>query len=48
MSFNSDSRSPSQLNYSDTDVAGLKREMLRLWYRDGQSEPWRCWASLYK
>jgi len=28
------------LNYSDTDVAGLKRETLRLWYRNGQGEPW--------
>jgi hypothetical protein len=28
------------VNYSDTDVAGLKRETLRLWYRNGQGEPW--------
>ena len=28
------------LNYSDTDVVGLKRETLRLWYRNGLGEPW--------
>jgi hypothetical protein len=28
------------LNYSDTHVAGLKHEMLRLWYRNSQGEPW--------
>lgn len=28
------------LNYSDTDVAGLKRETLRLWTRSGPGEPW--------
>jgi hypothetical protein len=28
------------VHYSDTEVAGLKRETLRLWYRDGQGEPW--------
>jgi len=28
------------VNYSDTEVAGLKRETLRLWYRNGQGEPW--------
>ncbi len=28
------------IHYSDTDVAGLKRETLRLWYRNGPGEPW--------
>jgi hypothetical protein len=28
------------VTYSDTDVAGLKRETLRLWYRNGVGEPW--------
>jgi hypothetical protein len=28
------------LHYSDTDVIGLKRETLRLWSRNGESEPW--------
>jgi hypothetical protein len=28
------------VGYSDTDVAGLKRETLRLWYREGPGEPW--------
>ncbi len=28
------------VNYSNADVAGLKRETLRLWYRNGQGEPW--------
>ncbi len=28
------------VNYSDTDVAGLKRETLRLWYRNSPGEPW--------
>jgi uncharacterized repeat protein (TIGR01451 family) len=28
------------LHYSDTDVAGLKGETLRLWYRNGVGEPW--------
>jgi hypothetical protein len=26
--------------YSDTDAAGLKRETLRLWYREGPGQPW--------
>ena len=28
------------LHYTDTDVAGLKRETLRLWTRSGPDEPW--------
>jgi len=28
------------VNYSDTDVTGLKRETLRLWYRNSLGEPW--------
>ncbi len=28
------------VHYSDTDVSGLKRETLRLWYRNGAGEPW--------
>jgi hypothetical protein len=28
------------LHYSATDVIGLKRETLRLWYRNGIGEPW--------
>jgi hypothetical protein len=28
------------VHYSDTDVAGLKRETLRLWYRNSVGEPW--------
>jgi hypothetical protein len=28
------------MNYTDTDVAGLKRETLRLWTRSGPSGPW--------
>jgi hypothetical protein len=28
------------VNYSDTDVAGLKRETLRLWYRNSPGAPW--------
>jgi uncharacterized repeat protein (TIGR01451 family) len=28
------------LNYSDTDVVGLKRETLRLWTRSGPEGPW--------
>jgi uncharacterized repeat protein (TIGR01451 family) len=28
------------LHYSDTDVIGLKRETLRLWYRNSAGEPW--------
>jgi uncharacterized repeat protein (TIGR01451 family) len=28
------------VHYSDTDVAGLKRETLRLWYRNSPGEPW--------
>jgi len=28
------------VNFSDTDVAGLKRETLRLWYRNSPGEPW--------
>jgi len=28
------------LDYTDTDVAGLKRETLRLWTRTGPGEPW--------
>jgi uncharacterized repeat protein (TIGR01451 family) len=28
------------VHYSDTDVAGLKRETLRLWYRNSLGEPW--------
>jgi uncharacterized repeat protein (TIGR01451 family) len=27
-------------HYSDTDAAGLKRETLRQWYRNGPGEPW--------
>jgi hypothetical protein len=28
------------MNYTDTDVAGLKRETLRLWTRTGLKGPW--------
>ena len=28
------------INYTDTDVAGLKRETLRLWTRSGPSGTW--------
>jgi hypothetical protein len=28
------------MNYTDTDVAGLKRETLRMWRRDGPDGPW--------
>jgi hypothetical protein len=28
------------MRYSDTDVIGLKRETLRLWYRNSAGEPW--------
>jgi uncharacterized repeat protein (TIGR01451 family) len=28
------------VHYSDADVAGLKRETLRLWYRNSVGEPW--------
>mgnify|MGYP003389033402 CR=1 FL=1 len=28
------------LTYSNTDVAGLNRDSLRLWYRNGKGEPW--------
>ena len=28
------------VHYSDTDVAGLKHETLRLWYRNSVGEPW--------
>jgi uncharacterized repeat protein (TIGR01451 family) len=28
------------VSYTDTDVVGLKRETLRLWYRSGPGEPW--------
>jgi hypothetical protein len=28
------------VHYSDTDVIGLNRETLRLWYRNGAGEPW--------
>jgi hypothetical protein len=28
------------VHYSDTDVAGLRRETLRLWTRSGPGEPW--------
>ncbi len=28
------------VHYSDTDVIGLKRETLRLWYRNGNGEAW--------
>ena len=28
------------VHYNDTDVIGLKRETLRLWYRNGPGEPW--------
>jgi uncharacterized repeat protein (TIGR01451 family) len=28
------------LHYSDTNVIGLKRETLRLWYRNSAGEPW--------
>ena len=28
------------VHYSNTDVIGLKRETLRLWYRNGAGEPW--------
>jgi hypothetical protein len=28
------------VHFSDTDVTGLKRETLRLWYRNGPGEPW--------
>jgi Domain of unknown function DUF11 len=28
------------VHYSDTDVTGLRRETLRLWYRNGPGEPW--------
>jgi hypothetical protein len=30
-----------QVAYSDEDVAGLKRETLRLWTREGPQEPWK-------
>jgi len=28
------------VNYSDTDVVGLKGETLHLWYRNSKGEPW--------
>lgn len=28
------------MTYSDTDVMGLNRQTLRLWYRNGAGEPW--------
>jgi hypothetical protein len=28
------------MNYTDTDVAGLKRETVRLWMRSGPAGPW--------
>ncbi len=28
------------LNYADGDIAGLKRETLRLWTREGPGQPW--------
>jgi hypothetical protein len=33
------------VHYNDTDVIGLKRETLRLWYRNGIGKPWLCWAN---
>lgn len=33
------------VHYSDTDVIGLKRETLRLWYRNGPVSRGRCWVN---